>query len=185
MSRPEELRQVTEKTLYGLTADDSLKCRILQKASCSTASKHRFFLRPVPVLCTVFAALLAAVIALNTLQAVPSAGPVEIKSFIAGNIIVHSSLFPDGFDPYSVISVTVEGSGTVTDPEQCRMLISVLQDYAVPAESDALSDHSTLEITEESGGTFTFDVCNPYLSDEDHQVWSCPEFFSSFDRIIE
>ena len=32
MSRIEELRQVTDQTLHGLSADDSLKFRILQQA---------------------------------------------------------------------------------------------------------------------------------------------------------
>ena len=32
MSRPEELRQITENTLHSLIADESLKFKILQKA---------------------------------------------------------------------------------------------------------------------------------------------------------
>ena len=33
MNKPEDIRVVTDKALYGLTADESLKFRILQKAA--------------------------------------------------------------------------------------------------------------------------------------------------------
>ena len=50
MSRIEELRQVTDQTLHGLTADDSLKFRILQKAAGGEETKKPYF-KPVPVFC--------------------------------------------------------------------------------------------------------------------------------------
>ena len=72
MSDPAKLREASEKVLYGLRADDTLKQKILMKAAAGGDTGSRRAFRPLPVFCGVVAALLVAVIALNGLEpAVP------------------------------------------------------------------------------------------------------------------
>ena len=128
MRNPEELPKVTEQTLYGLVADDSLKYRILQKAADPSGQSGRKAFRTVSVLCTALAVLLAAVLSLNTLQAVPSGGPGEINVFAGGGTGSGASvLMPEVFDPDCVISITMDGIGTTTDQQQCARLAAILK----------------------------------------------------------
>ena len=53
MIKPEELRTATEKALSGLTADESLKQKILLKASESEQKEHEPVYRPVLKLCAI------------------------------------------------------------------------------------------------------------------------------------
>ena len=50
MIKLENLREETESALYGLTADDSLKYRILQKAAQTPAEVTKKGFHPFPVL---------------------------------------------------------------------------------------------------------------------------------------
>ena len=183
MSRPEDLRQAAENTLYGLKADDALKFRILQKAAESSVKPHRGLNRTVPVLCTVLAALLIAVVALNSLQAVPSGGPGEINVFAAGMTNSGNGMFPADFDPASVISITLEGCKPVTSPEQCSALAGILLDHAQPAESSDSSDQLTVLIASKDGLSCSFFANDPYLSDANGHCWYCPAFFTQLNRI--
>ena len=85
MSDPAKLREASEKVLYGLRADDTLKQKILIKAAAGGDAGSRRAFRPLPVFCGVVAALLVAVIALNGLEPAVPAGSVEINVFAAGD----------------------------------------------------------------------------------------------------
>ncbi len=179
MTTPEELRRATENTLYGLTADESLKFRILQKAARQPEPHTRRSLRLVPVLCTVLAAFLVVVIALNTLQPVPSAGPGEMNVFAAGKSeTAEKTLFPAGFDTDGVISVKLNDSATVTDPVQCAALVSVLLDSSGEAADSGAHADGNLIITSSDGSELTFGTDDPYLIGKDGRRWYCPGFFS-------
>lgn len=185
MSRPEDLRQITDNTLHSLIADESLKFRILQKAASSEQIDKSRQKRLIPVFCTVLAALLIAAVSLNSIQAVPSSVPGELNSFTAGGTD-HASSFPlpEGFDPDSVLSVEMEGLGTVNDPGQCAALTQLLIDQSISYDQDPDAD-GKLIITSSGGQTFVFEVSNPYLISQDNQCWSCPGFFSEFSKMIK
>ena len=185
MSRPEDLRQAAENTLYGLKADDALKFRILQKAAVSSVKPQRSLNRTFPVLCTVLAALLIAVVALNSLQAIPSGGPGEINVFAAGMTDSGNGMFPADFDPASVISITLEDSEPVTSPEQCSALAGILLDHAQPAESSDPSDQLTVLIASKDGLSYSFFANDPYLSDANGHCWYCPAFFTELNHISQ
>ena len=180
MSKPEELRLVAENTLNGLTADDSMKFRILQKAAGDAESKRVRILRPVSVLCTVLAVMLVAVIALNTLQAVPSAGPGNINSFTAGSADSDAHLFPEGFDPDSVTSVSFNGF-IISDSGKCTELVSTLIERASETNPPEISAGSPLEISDGRGITVTFTAEAPFLIGDDGRTWFCSEFFDAFE----
>ena len=95
MSRPEELRQITENTLHSLIADESLKFKILQKAASSEQNDMSRQKRIIPAFCTVLAFLLIAVFSLNSIRAVPGSEPGELNSFVAGGSDAAVSLFPE------------------------------------------------------------------------------------------
>lgn len=185
MRNPEELPKVTEQTLYGLVADDSLKYRILQKAADPSGQSGRKAFRTVSVLCTALAVLLAAVLSLNTLQAVPSGGPGEINVFAAGGTGSGVSvLMPEEFDPDCVISITMDGIGTTTDQQQCARLAAILKNQSNPAGTAAESEGNRLQILTEDGTAYSFGVSEPYLTGNDGQCWNCKDFFTEFRNAV-
>ena len=188
MSRIEELRQVTDQTLHGLTADDSLKFRILQQAAAGTETKKPF-IRPLTVLCAAFAALLVMVLALNTLKPVSNV-PVAINVFAAGNTekpadMEQAGPLPGGFESDSAVSVELEGAGSVTNPEKCALLAGIISGQAAPAEHVYAACGNHLKITLADGTILTFGADEPYLIAEDGSGWSCPEFFTELRKAIE
>ncbi len=183
MSRPEELRQITENTLHSLIADESLKFRILQKAASSEHQDRSYGRKLVPVFCTVLAALLIAAISLNSIQAVPSSAPGELNSFTAGGTNT-SSLLPEDFNPDSVLSVRIEHLGSIDDSDHCSALTQLLLDQSVQADLiDSVTD-GKLFITTSEGESYVFLIRDPYLISQDNQCWSCPAFFSQFNKLI-
>ena len=70
------LRNESEKALYGLKADETLKYRILQNAAAEPERKTRKSFQLIPVMCVVAAALLFSVLLLNGIPPVshPEAG---------------------------------------------------------------------------------------------------------------
>lgn len=186
MSRPEDLRQITDNTLHSLIADESLKYRILQKAASSEQIDKSRQKRLIPVFCTVLAALLIAAVSLNSIQAVPSSVPGDLNSFTAGGTDPASSFpLPEGFNPDSVLSVEMEGLGTVNDPGQCAALTQLLIDQSVSTDHMDPAADGKLIITSSGGQTCVFEVCNPYLISQDNQCWSCSGFFSEFSKMIK
>lgn len=178
MKKPEELREVTENVLCGLTADDSLRSRILQKASAAGQEERRSSFRPVPALCGVLAALLIAVVALNGLNPVSPADPGDMNIFAAGSNDTAEPVLLDGIGPDEVASVEITGLGTVSDPEKCAALISLLTEKAAPAGSSDPSAENRLNITLAGGTVIRFSVDEPVITGDG--TWSCPEFFDLF-----
>lgn len=183
MSRPEDLRQAAENTLYSLTADESLKFRILQSAAELSGKPSRSFPRTVPVLCTVLAVLLIAVVSLNTLQAVQNTDPANINVFAAGMTDSGNRPLPAGIDPSSVISISMEGHEPLTSSEQCALLTGILIDQSKSADSSFSINTDKLVFTADDGSSYSFFTDDPYLSDGNGQCWSCPGFFAEFERI--
>lgn len=184
MSRLENLRQVTENTLHNLNADDALRIRILQKAAKDEKPSGQSF-RIVPVLCAVCAVLLICVLSLNALQPVPSAGPGDINVFAAGKSETENAhIFPDGFDTGSVTSVSLDGLGTVSDPEQCSALTAILINRSSIAAMTDISDQNRLVFADANGITCTFSFEAPCLIDENDRCWTCPEFFVMLENLF-
>lgn len=75
MIKPEELRTATEKALSGLTADESLKQKILLKASESEQKEHEPVYRPVLKLCAIVGVLLLMVAGLNSIRPLSPSAP--------------------------------------------------------------------------------------------------------------
>ena len=170
MSRPEELRQITENTLHSLIADESLKFKILQKAASSEQNDMSRQKRIIPAFCTVLAFLLIAVFSLN--------------SFVAGGSDAAVSLFPEDFDPDSVLSVEMEHVGTISDPDQCHALAQLLLQQSTQADhADPVAD-GKLIVSGSEGQTYVFQIRDPYLISESGICWSCPGFFSEFSNMI-
>ncbi len=183
MNRIEDLRSVSENTLHGLVADDSLKFRILQKASGETETRRGISFRTVPALCGVLAALIVMVFALNTLKAVPSAGPGEINVFAAGGAAQEiEPFFPAGVAPESFVSVELEGSFRTDDPEKCALFAGILAEKAEKAWPVEIEGDIHLILSASDGTVLTYHVCNPYLIGDDGRVWSCPDLFSSLAK---
>lgn len=186
MSKPEELRRITDNTLHGLVADESLKFRILQKAAGQDKASALRPFRAMPALCAVIAALLIAVLALNTLQPVTSAGPGEIIAFAAGNPDSHdSAILPSGFDMRSVVKIELTGIGTVTDPQQCILLCTLLKDQSESVEPGEVSNKNRLVISLSDGTSVSFDAADPFLTGSDGRIWSCAAFFTDFNNQIK
>ena len=186
MSRPEDLRQITENTLHSLIADESLKYRILQKAASSEQIDTSRQKKLIPVFCTVLAALLIAAVSLNSIQAVPSSVPGDLNSFTAGGTDSASSLLlPKWFNPDSILSVEMEGLGTINDPDQCAALIQLLIDQSVSAAHTDQGTNGKLIITSSGGQTYVLMISDPYLITQDNQCWSCPGFFSEFNNMVK
>lgn len=186
MSRPEELRSATENTLHDLIADDALKFRILQKAAQQKTAGKTYGFPAIPVFCSVLAVLLITVVALNSLQAVPDAGPGDLISFTAGNSdSLAVSVFPEGCSPDDVVSVSMDQDVAITDSESCARLAQVLLEKATVAEKFVPSGNTGVTFVFEDGQTLTFSAEDPCLAGNDGRCWNCPEFFSEFSQLTE
>ena len=67
MNKLERLPEYTDSILHGLTADQALKHRILKEAAEQPKKKNILLFHAVPVLCSMIAVLLFAVVLLNEL----------------------------------------------------------------------------------------------------------------------
>ena len=188
MNSLNELRHSTEKVLYGLTADESLKQRILQKTEkISETGKSRTF-NTVPVFCSVIAALIFAVLILNGLQPVNPVTPGEISVFTAGNDKndgpEDSFLLLKEYETEKgpIQSVEISGIGTITDPQICSRLITVLKDYSVLGENREYGDKEEIRIVFSDGKAIRLDAEEPYIIGT--SCWSCPEFFTLFRQSL-
>ena len=186
MKRPEDLAEVTENLLHGLTADDSLKQRILQRAADYSGTEQKRVFHPVPVFGSVIFALIIAVVLLNGLPPVVPAQPAEMKVFAAGSQDTVPPAADEGTTfvqtvfggvmPGDVVSVELDSTGLVSDPEQCRTLISVLCENAEPSVNVSADKQSRLTITTAAGEVYQLAADEPYLTGSG--CWSCPGFFS-------
>lgn len=189
MMGPEKLHEATEKALYNLTADESLKQRILQKAAAAetdTQKRRRF--TSIPAFCTVMAALMLILVVMNGLQPVDPAASVEINVFSAGSsqdVSVAGNEYADvldNLDPNQVVSVELTDVGTVSDPEACASLVSLLQHNSVSSDYSIEKAVHTLYIISSDGSSLSFVAEEPYLSSG--STWSCVEFFDRLHHLI-
>ena len=189
MNNPENLRDITEKVLYGLTADDSLKHRILQQVSQQTvkSEKKPFYL--IPAFCTVLAALLITVFALNGLPAVNPAVPGEINVFTAGNENLSASEDASSgpVDPSvsadDILSIQITDFGTVLDSQQCAQLFRLLRDESKKAEISYSGARSEIILSVKDGTVLRFYAKEPYIF-SGGSCWFCPAFFESARQAV-
>ena len=188
MKKPEDLRMITENTLSGLVADESLKFRILQKAAGQDEFPAKRFLRTVSLLRSALAVLLVAVFALNSVDPIQSAGPGDMIAFTAGKTASnHDSLFSDGFDTDSVIRIQWDGAEPVSDPQECSSLVSVLKEHSseVSDQTGLFSEYRRLVISAADGSSCSFDTAaGSYLITDDGRWWSCDLFFTELNKLI-
>ena len=185
-----DLPQITDKTLHGLTADDTIKHRIIQKVTESGRPEPQKRFRPVPVLCGLIAAALIAAIALNGINPVQPVSPGEMNVFAAGSkdsdstVAIPESGFLPELEPDAVVSIEITGLGKCTDPSACASLISTLKDEAVLYESNAaLSGAAQLQITLRDGSPMIFYADEPCLFGD--QCYLCPTFFECFREALD
>lgn len=189
MINPENLHQATEKALFNLTADESLKQRILEKAAgYQHVSRKRRILTSIPAFCTVMAVLMIVLTVINGLKPVDPASSVDINVFSAGSSddIAPADKDAEIFDvlnPDAVLSVELTGFGTITDSEACSSLISLLQHSSVPTDYSIEDPDHTLIISSADGTKLTFNVKEPYLGSDN--CWSCAEFFDRLHELAE
>ena len=164
------------------------KHRILHEVNsgCKKPDQQHLF-HPLPVFCGVIAALLIAVVALNSLQPVAPAGTVEMNVFAAG---IKETVMPsedfinllEGIDPADVLSVELPGIGMIDEPEESVSLINILIDEAEPALSDTPESCTDMIIRADDGKVIRFDVKEPYLFKDG--CWSCQGFFRLFHQLL-
>ena len=193
MIKPEELRSATENVLSGLTADESLKFRILQKAASDTQNKHIYRFSPVPVLCSVLAVLIISIIALNTVKPVDPTNPGEMNVFAAGSkdTALPETVSPDnefsvaagGITPEDIISIEMTDVGRISVQSQSADLFRILCNSAVAVSGINPDPVNCLNITTSDGRVITFDVKEPYLISD--SCWLCPEFFNQLHIMLE
>ena len=78
-----------------------------------------------------------------------------------------------------VVAMELSGVGTVTDPAACEKLLATLLDYACYESSGSISSKKALLIELESGLVLQLAVKGDNLAA--CGVWSCPEFFETFN----
>lgn len=188
MINPENLHEATEKVLYNLTADESLKQRILQRAVESGTKKSRRF-AVIPAFCSVMVVLMLVLAGMNGLKPVDPSASYDINVFSAGSSDVAAPVenaYEDIFDsikPENVVSVELSDLGTVTDPEACASLISLLQHNSVSADHIFGTAVHTLHIKTSDGTDIAFSVDEPFIGNE--SSWSCAEFFDKLYQLID
>ena len=189
MNNLKDLRAVTDKVLYGLTADDSLKHRILQQASQQEQKSEKKPFHLIPVLCSVLTFLLITSVVLNRLQPVSPTVPGEINVFTAGSDSIPSAQ-KNGSCPVdpsvsadNVIFIELAGSGSTSAPQQCAQLFIALRDQSVPADAELLSSGSELTISLLDGSEIRFSAENPYIA-AGEECWMCPAFFELADQFL-
>ena len=180
MINPEELRTATEKALSGLTADESLKQKILLKASETAPRNHSILTHPVFRLCTVAAVLLLMVVSLNSIRPLTHSTTGEMTVFAAGG---KDTTYDTLFDQINIDDVTCISFGNEKSVmnEQCTSLIHTLQSKARKSDEDVLETNDQIIISMKDGTDLVFSVQEPYLF-RGNDVWICPEFFSALPR---
>lgn len=183
MNRPEDIRVVTEKALYGLTADDSLKFRILQKAAAYNEKEQRRFAHPVPVLCAVVAFLVIIAVSINGIQPVQPVVPGEMTVFAAGGTDDRTVSSIAKIESGHVVSVEVTGLGTVEDRTQCDSLVELLKNDADNSEEEPDQWPDKIVIRMDDGSVYKYNAAEPYLADGANL--ECPAFFAMMHELLD
>ncbi|MBR5961243.1 MAG: hypothetical protein IKZ98_09635 [Clostridia bacterium] len=176
MIQPEELRSATDKALSGLTADESLKQRILLKASQSTQTSRDSVFRPVMKLCAVVGVLLLMVVALNSVRPLSPSAPGEMNVFAAGGKDTAAAAPFAQIDIDHVSGITVGGIVYQND-DRCADMIRILQSEAKETDADIPANGEQIVIQMDDGTEHTFGISEPYVYSND-KCWICSGFFS-------
>ena len=190
MNDLDHFREYTDRTLAGLSADETLRNRILAKASgAGEKPVRRFPLRPVLALGSMICVLVLGVVLLNGIHPLPSSmEPGGITVFAAGQSIPDGDVAKKRMMPLtemeadSVDSVEWTGVGVVRDASACRSLAKTLVSESVPAEVPGTEAAGRLVFTMKNGSVVQFSVEEPYLFSED--CWSCQPFFEQFRNAL-
>ena len=183
MNRPEDIRTVTDKALYGLTADESLKFRILQKAAACEKKSSRRIAHPVPVLCAVAAFLVIIAVSINGIQPVEPVVPGEMTVFAAGGTDDRAASSIGKIESGHVISVEVTGIGTVTDPSGCDSLIGLLKNDAESTVEGPDTWPEKVVIRMDDGTVYEYQAAEPYM--DDGRSFECSAFFSMMHELLD
>ena len=183
MNRLEDIRTVTDKALYGLTADESLKFRILQKAAACEQKGARRIAHPVPVLCAVVAFLVIIAVSINGIQPVEPVVPGEMTVFAAGGTDDRTVSSIGKIESGHVISVEVTGIGTVTDPSGCDALIGLLKNDAESTAEEPDKWSEKIVIRMDDGSVYEYKAAEPCL--DDGRNLECPAFFSMMHELLD
>lgn len=183
MNRPEDIRVVTDKALYGLTADESLKFRILQKAAACNEKEQRRFAHPVPVLCAVVAFLVIVAVSINGIQPVQPVVPGEMTVFAAGGTDERTVSSIAKIESGHVVSVEVTGLGTIADSTQCDSLVGLLKNNADSTAEEPEQWTDKIVIRTDDGSVYEYNAAEPYLADGANL--QCPAFFSMMHELLD
>ena len=192
MRKLENLPAVAESSLHELTAGEELKYRILSAAASGqeTEKKNRFR-SVVPVVCACVAVMIVALGILNNYTGAPTETPsVSMNNYTAGYSANsrqnddHVLFQAAGLQDKKLLSIEITGCGTISDPETCAELLSLLLNESVYLENSETESkgQETLIIRTEQGETFIFPMNDSLLYD--HGTWNCESFVRSFSEHI-
>ncbi len=179
MIQPEELRSATDKALYGLTADESLKQRILLKASQTTETRRDSVFRPVMKLCAVVGVLLLMVVALNSVRPLSPSTPGEMNVFAAGGKDTAGTPFSQ-IDIKKVAGISI-GSVDYQDEARCAEMIRMLQSESKEADVEIPDNGERIVIRMEDGKEYAFCINEPYVFN-DEKCWTCSGLFTLLQK---
>ena len=180
MNRLDQLPELTEQALGGLTAGDDLKHRILAEAANNRPRSERSFLRPAVGLMSAAAVMAAFLLILNTHQ--PQSEAVEdvpvLRSCSAGSVSSSPGILPVFASGLHVVSVETPYSDTAfTDDGTIDLLVSALRSAETDGSSSDNSFSGEIILHLSDGTDFRCRIDDPYLSCNG-QIWSCPQFFT-------
>ena len=176
MIQPEDLRSATDKALYGLTADESLKQRILLKASQTNRTTRDSKVHPVTKLCAVVGVLLLMVVALNSVRPLSPSTPGEMNVFAAGGKDTTAEQPFSQIDVNYVSCISVGGID-YQDEAQCVAIIRSLQSEAKETNAEIPAGGEHIVIRMEDGKEYTFGISEPYVFNDD-KCWTCNGLFT-------
>lgn len=186
MIKLEQLPEYTDSVLYDLTADQALKHKILTAAADFSAPKEksRIFLT-VPVLCSLIAVLLIAVVFLNNFKPVNISDQGEITVFAAG---ANHTEAPDTSYSFAdilndteekkVLQFQLDDGTVISKTDSCTSLFHVLKSKSIPVDDQKLSESSIITIIFDDASSVQLEAFPPLLTDGKN-VWSCQEFFDT------
>lgn len=177
MNTLEKLPEITEKAFGGLTADESLKFRILKKASASTAAEKRSLLRPAIALVSAAALMVGALLVLNSRDAVPSPEETPVlRSFPAGAVSSESGILPADVVAFGAESIETAAHGKVTESQVLEALLKALASAGIAETPADFSAEDELVLRCRNGAVYSWSLHEPYLSSGEG-TWYCPAFF--------
>ena len=183
MNKLENLPEVTDRALNGLTADEVLRLRIMKAALREKKSFAGFrSLRVIPVLLSSVALMILCVFLLNGKKPLlPDEEQHLIHSFSAGNSSFSEVSFDlfSGTDAESVEYINLLSEGKCFDRDQLNQLLSLLKEQSEPVSENDIIMNDRLEIFGKSGLMFSLPAESPYIEWSDG-IRKCESFFKLY-----